>query len=103
MSLQRLKLCAAGGKTAQEVLRFTFGLVIRRPSLAQYYNTGGAVKSGSVLGDTQPKRNIMGTKFKSLLMQACKRVEPDLSMARFKTYMSDFLKRSSQMKGGEHF
>ena len=103
MSLQRRQLYAAGGKSAQDVLRLTVGLVVSRPGLAQCFNTGGALKHGSVVGEPEAKRDIMKTTVQSLFLKACKCAEPELSPAKFKTIMSDFLKRSSGMKGGNRF
>ena len=69
--MQKKFLISQGGKTANEVIRRAFPAVIARPVLAEKFNCGGAAKSGSVLKDTQEKRNIMGTIIQSLLI-TCK-------------------------------
>lgn len=102
ISLQRQFLFSKGGKSATEVLKHAFPAVIARPALAENYNCGGAVKTGSVLQEPHQKRNIMGSKIQMLLEQACQRAQPELSSQQFKTLLSDFLKRSSQLKGGSH-
>ena len=73
---------------------------MQRPELAQLFNCGGGAKAGSVLLDPPEKKNIMGTRFQKILEQACRQVEPTLTLQQFKTILSDYIKRSSQLKGG---
>jgi len=103
VSLQRHFLFARGGKTVSEVLRYTFPAVVARPALAENFNCGGAAKCGSVLQDPREKRNIMGTMVQQLIEQACRRVDSNMTYNGFKSTLSEFLKRSSQLKGGNYF
>jgi len=100
ISLQKKFLYEQGGNTATDVLKHAFPVVIGRPVLAECFNCGGAVKSGSILKDPEEKRNIMGSEMQMLLEMACRRSEPNLTPPQFKTYLSDYLKRSSALKGG---
>ena len=97
-------MCTQGGKDANGVIKNVLPRVIARPVLAENMNCGGATKGGSVLpAPKDPKRNIMGTKFQVLLEKACQRVQPDLTPRLFKTLLSEYLKRSSSMKGGAQY
>jgi len=88
------------GPDAKSLISHALPLVIARPALAENMNCGGPSKAGSVLKEPAVKRNIMGTKFQQCLERACKNIEPSLSTQKFKTLLSEFLKRSSSVKGG---
>lgn len=95
-------LISQGGKNGSDALKMAFPFVVGRPVLAEQFNCGGKSKSGSVLKDPEEKRNIMGTRTQIILEQVCRHAEQDMSPSKFKTYLSEFLKRSSQLKGGSH-
>ena len=89
-----------GGTSAKDVVKASFPLLIQRPDLAQHFNCGGGGKAGSVLLDPVEKRNFMDTHVQKAMESACRKVEPALTGPKFKTILSDYIKRSSQLKGG---
>ena len=98
--MHRKLLGSQGGTDAKSLIGHALPVVIARPALAENFNCGGPTKPGSVLKEPAEKKNIMGTKFQECLERVCKNLEPDLSAPKFKTLLSEFLKRSSSVKGG---
>ena len=89
-----------GATTAKDVVKASFPLLIQRPDLAQHFNCGGSGKSGSILLDPVEKRNFIGTNVHKAMQIACRKVEAAMTGKDFKTILSDYIKWSSQLKGG---
>ena len=98
--MQRKLLASQAGADAKSLICHALPVVMARPTLAENFNCGGPTKPGSVLKEPSEKKNIMGTRFQQCLERVCKNIEPDLTAQKFKTLLSEYLKRSSSVKGG---
>lgn len=92
-----------GSCDTNDLITTSISSLIQRPQLAQYFNCGGHPKAGSVIKQAGDKHNFMGTNVQKNLFHVVQKEYGKEDLRSFQSKVSDILKRSSTMKGGEHY